>query len=167
MKRGQHQIRWQFNCLAHNPLKPVQFNLDNGDFEKNMRIESIDVMFMSVDRVTNNKDIGSDAHFVCLSTTEAGATPINQETVNNRPYANRGCDRENIGWGLMDNHGAQTILDPHNIVVGDLWLNAWSIGAAKDPEDLQQDIFVLITMTQVEQSGNEALLEMVRESNQD
>lgn len=164
MKKGKHQIRWQFNSLTHDVTKPVQFNLDNGDFETNMRIESIEIMFMSVDRTTNNQNLSNDAHFVALATTERGATPISSTSVNNRPYANRGCDRSAIGWGLATDDFAQTILDPHNIVSGDLWLNAWAIGPAKDPSELQQDIFVLITMEQVKQTGSEALLGMVRDS---
>ena len=164
MKNGKHQIRWQFNCLTHDVTKPVQFNLDNGDFEKNMRIESIEVMFMSTDRTTNNVDISNTVHFVALATTERGATPISSTSVNNRPYANRGCDRSAIAWGLMDDEVHHTILDPHNIVSGDLWLNAWTLGSAKDPSELKQDIFVLITMSQVTQTGNEALLGMVRDA---
>ena len=76
----------------------------------------------------------------------------------------RVCDRRCIAWAQMDDSMQNTILDPHNIVADDLWLNAWAFGSAHDPTMLDQDIGVLITLSEVRQSGNEALLTQVRDS---
>ena len=165
MKQGKHQLRWQFNCLVHDPMKPVRFTLDNGDYDKNFVIESFEVLFCSMDRTTNNTSISGDVQMVVLGLTERGCIPHNQETVNNRPYAMRVADRRQIGWAMMDDHApmGNVILDPHNIVGQDLWLNAWGYDAAKEPVPLQQDIGVLITLNLVKQSGSRALLQAVRD----
>jgi len=164
MKQGKHQLRWQFNSEAHSPLRPVQFNLDNGDYTRNFVIESFEIIWGSMDKGTNNTDISNNTHQVVLALTEEGAMPLATETVNNRPFAIRVADRRQVAWGQMDNSIVNTILDPHNIVGEDLWLNAWAFGSAHTPAEIDQDIGVLITLSEVKQSGNRALLGTVRDS---
>lgn len=166
MMRGRHQLRWQFNSETYEG-QPIKFNLNNADFDRNFRVDSIEVIFCSMDKTTNNTDLSSKVHQVVLATSESGATPTNVETVNNRPYAMRVTDRRQIGWAQMSDEGIHTILDPHNIIVEDLWLCAWAWGSAHNPDMLQQDIGVLITLTEVTQSGNEALLTWARDANLD
>ena len=164
MKQGKHQLRWQFNSEAHDPERPVQFNLDNGDYTRNFVIESFEIIWASMDKGTNNTDISNNTHQIVLALTEEGAMPINTETVNSRPFAMRVADRRQVAWGQMDNNIVNTILDPHNIVGEDLWLNAWAFGSAHTPAEIDQDIGVLITLTEVKQSGNRALLGTVRDA---
>ena len=165
MKRGKHQLRWQFNSVTHIFNRPIKFQLDNGDYDRNFRVESFEIIWCSMDKGTNNTSISGDTHQVVLATTEQGATPLNTASVNNRPYAMRVADRRQIAWGQMDDSIVNTILDPHNIVASDLWLNAWAFDSAHAPIGLEQDIGVLITLTEVKQSGSEALLGTVRDSN--
>lgn len=164
MKQGKHQLRWQFNSETYTGT-PIKFSLDNGDYDRNFKVESIEVIFCSMDKGTNNTDISSKIHQVVLATSEAGAQPNNVETVNNRPYAMRVTDRRQIGWAQMNDDYIHTMLDPHNIIAQDLWLCAWAWGSAHNPDGLQQDIGVLITLTEVKQSGNEALLTWTRDAN--
>ena len=164
MKCGKHQLRIGFNCLNHNPTKPQKFTLDNGDFDSNMRIESVEWIMGSTDKEGNNIDFSNYVHFGVVALTEQGATPINQGTSSNKPYSLRITDRRQIAWMTFeDTTGLTQVLDPHNIVGGDLWVNAYCLGAAKDPTELGQDVMCLITMSQVKQSGNEALLMHVRD----
>lgn len=163
MRKGKHQIRMQWNCTDHLWTNPIRINLDNGDYTKNMKITSMEIMYMSTDRDTNNRDLSGQAHFVVIALTEAGAIPHSTETINNREYALRGVDRNQIGWGTLEQGFNKTILDPHNIVSGDLWLNAWTLSSAKAPAELEADVFLLITMEQVTQSGAEGLLSAVRD----
>jgi len=165
MKQGRHQLRWQFNCLTHNPSTPIRFQLDNGDYDRNFRIDSFEVIFSCMDRTTNAQNISGQTHQVVLATSEQGATPISTESVNNRAYSMRVADRRQLAWAQMDDQMNNTILDPHNIVASDLWLNAWCFSPAHGLDDLQQDIGVLITLTEVKQSGAEGLLSTIRDSN--
>lgn len=163
MKCGRHQIRMQWNCLTHTPDNPTRIALDNGDFETNMRIESMQILPMSTDRDTNNRDFSGGSTFVVVALTSDGAQPLDLPSVNARPYALRGCDRRQIGWGTIESNDVNTILDPHNIVSGDLWVNAWTLSSGKEPAALEEDVFLLITMEQVKQTGSEALLSAVRD----
>ena len=118
----------------------------------------------NVDNGTNNTNFSNQACFLTVGLTEQGATAINQGTSSNRAYSLRITDRRQIAWGVFEEGmGSEVIMDPWNIVSGDLYVNAWSIGTGKDLEDLAQDMMVLITMTEVRQSGNEALLTAVRD----
>jgi len=164
MKQGKHQLRWQFSAQAHSPLRPVQFNLDNGDYERNFVIDSFEIIWCCMDKGTNNTDISSKTHQIVLALTEDGAMPLSTETVNNSPFAMRVADRRQVAWGQMDDNDRNTILDPHNIVGEDLWLNAWAFDTAHTPDNIDQDIGVLITLSEVKQSGNRALLGTVRDA---
>lgn len=166
MIRGKHQLRWQFNSSTYQG-EPVRFNLDNGDYDRNFVVESIEVIWCSMDKTTNNTDISEKTHQVVLATSEAGAQPTNTETVNNRPYAMRVTDRRQIGWAQMNADMVNTMLDPHNIITQDLWLCAWAWGSAHDPDTLDQDIGILITLNEVRQSGNQALLTWTRDAGSD
>lgn len=166
MKQGQHQLRWQFNSETYTNT-PIKFTLNNGDYNRNFRVDSFEVIFCSMDKGTNNTSLSGNLHQVVLATSEAGAQPTNTERVNNRPFAMRVTDRRQIAWGQMDADYQVTILDPHNIVAQDLWLCAWAWGSAHDPTMLYQDIGVLITLSEVKQSGNEALLTWSRDANAD
>jgi len=163
MKQGKHQLRWQF-CAQSFTGTPVRFTLNNGNYDRNFRIESFEVIFCNMDKTTNNTSISGKTHQVVLATTESGAQPINVESTNASSYAMRVTDRRQIAWAQMDDSMVNTILDPHNIVADDLWLNAWAFGSAHDPDMLDQDIGVLITLTEEKQSGNEALLTQVRDT---
>ncbi|GAI59420.1 unnamed protein product, partial [marine sediment metagenome] len=111
MKQGRHQLRWQFNSLTHNPTQPIRFSLDNGDYATNFKIESFEIIWSCMDRTTNNQNLSGDTHQVVLALTEAGASPLNIESVNNRPYAMRVADRRQIAWGQMNSNMVNTILD--------------------------------------------------------
>lgn len=163
MIQGKHQLRWQFNSASHTGLTPIRFSLDNGDYDRNFVIESFEIIYGSMDKGTNNTDLSNNVHNVVLALTEQGAMPLATSSVNNRPYAIRMCDRRQIAWGMMNDDQIHTILDPHNIVGGDLWLNAWRYGSAHDADPIDQDIGVLITLNEVKQSGSRALLQAVRD----
>jgi hypothetical protein len=166
MKKGQHQVRWQFNCFTHLYTKPVRFHLDNGDYDTNFVIDSMEVIFCRADKTTNNTSISNKTHQVVLSLTENGAIPqvaAGGANVNFSNYSMRVTDRRQIAWAQMDDEVHHVILDPHNIVGQDLWLNAWAYDSAHEPTLLDQDIGVLITMSSTKQSGSRALLQSVRD----
>ena len=165
MRRGVHQLRGGFNSLIHDGLTPLHYNLDNGNYRENMRIDSVEIMPTSVDSVTNNRSISGVSVFFVISTTEPGAIPHSASSSHARPYGLRITDSDCIGWGFIEaNQPPVVILDPFNLISEDLYVNAWSVDSAKSPVGNIEDIGFLITMTQDKQSGDEGLLAAVREA---
>ena len=75
MQRGRHTIRSGFT-ETHNAMAPRKYSLDNGDFEKNMKISSLDLMFAETDDAGSNQDrVAAGAIFFVIATSEAGAIP--------------------------------------------------------------------------------------------
>ena len=58
----------------------------------------------------------------------------------------------------------QIILDSDVIIPGDLYVNAWSTGSGGSLDILANSIGFIIKMRQVKNTGNQALLYQVRET---
>lgn len=166
MKRGCHQITGSFS-EAHSPLSPRKYILDNGDYELNMMIESVEII------PTNNQatqpDIGNQSLFFVVATSEAGAIPVNTFTLGETTaYSMRMNDSRQIAWGFIcTGNNIETILTPDRIIPGDIYVNAWSVAADGSLGQLTFEVGYLITMKQVKNTGAQGLLEAVVEYSQE
>lgn len=169
MQNGVHTIRSGWTS-ALNPTAPRRYNLDNGDFEVNMKVTSLEVFPIGNDQTGGNNDkFGTDTVFFVLATSEAGATPTTSSasageygpTLNLRP-----SDSSQIGWGIISPaYGyVETFLDPMHIIPEDLYVCAYSISTAGSVAQVFHNIGFMIHMEQVKSSGDEALLYQVKQS---
>ena len=164
MLRGIHTIRSGFST-SHNPTVPRQYNLDNGNYEVNMRILSIDIM-AGID--PGQLDMGNHRIMFVLATDAAGATPtaLTGPSEEEEAYQFRFNDDRQIGWGTISaNYGTELILDPGHIIPEDLYINAWQLGTGGSPELLECPISFIITMASTKNTGAEALLYQVKNIN--
>lgn len=171
MLRGRHTIRSGFTD-THLATVPRKYSLDNGDFEKNMKIESLDLMFATTETSGGNQDrVAAGAIFFVIATSEAGAIPTATTSSPDEYDAQlslRFSDSRQIAWGLLQGSGGlhlpQIIIDPDHIIPNDIYVNAWSISSGGSFANLHNPIAFMIKMNQVTSSGNEALLYQVKES---
>lgn len=171
MQKGRHTIRSGFTD-THFATSPRKYSLDNGDFEKNMKIESLDLMFATTETSGGNQDrVAAGAVFFVIATSEAGAIPTT-DTISPDEYdaqlSLRFSDNRQIAWGILQGSGGlfqpQVIIDPDHIIPGDIYVNAWSISTGGSFANLHNPIAFMIKMNQIKSSGNEALLYQVKES---
>tara|TARA_Y100001963_G_scaffold145210_1_gene218494 strand:+ start:80 stop:604 length:525 start_codon:yes stop_codon:yes gene_type:complete len=171
MRKGLHTIRSGFTDL-HNPTVPREYNLDNGDFEKNMKIRSVEIMFATTATSGGNQDrVAAGAVLFTVATSSAGAVPTSS-TASPSEYdaqlSHRFSDSRQICWGILQGSGGlfqpQIIIDPDHIIPGDLYVNAWSISSGGSIEPIANPIGFVIKMEQVTSTGNEALLYQVKET---
>ena len=169
MRNGRHTIRSGWTDSL-NPTAPRRYSLDNGNFELNMKVTSLEV-FPIGNQTTggNQNDFGQDTTFFILATTASGATPTATTsspdeygpTLNLRP-----SDSAQIGWGIISpgDGYVETFLDPMNIIPEDLYVCAYSIGTGGSISPVFHNIGFMIHMEQVKSSGDEALLYQVKQS---
>lgn len=171
MRKGLHTIRSGFTD-QDNPTVAREYNLDNGDFEKNMKIRSVEIMFATTATSGGNQDrVAAGAVLFTVSTTALGAVPTSS-TASPLEYdaqlSHRFSDSRQICWGILQGSGGifqpQIIIDPDHIIPGDLYVNAWSISTGGSIEPVANPIGFVIKMEQVTSTGNEALLYQVKET---
>ena len=166
MKEGIHTIRSGFNDL-HNPANPRRYLLDNGDYDSNMKITSLQLIPNSGALTTNNHDVDTSAivYFV-IATSSAGATPSPSPQAGTEyiDYGLRLNDSAQVGWGWISNEAQFVILDPGHIIPQDLYVNAYCLGDAGTPETLAKGISFLMTLKHIKSSGSEALLYQIKET---
>ena len=169
MRKGLHTIRSGWTSTL-NPSAPRRYSLDNGDFEVNMKITSIEI-FPIGNQTTggNQNDFGQDTVFFVLATSQAGATPT-ATTVSPEEYGStynlRPSESTQIGWGIMapgDGY-VETFLDPLHIIPEDLYVCAWSISSAGSINPPFHNLGFIINMMQVKSTGSEALLYQIKEA---
>lgn len=165
MRRGIHTIRSGFSTDWPSTA-PREYNMDNGDYERNMRIIGLELI-TGVD--PGQLDMGNSKILFVIATTEQGATPI--ATVGNNLYQNqyqfRFDDSSQIAWGIVEPHGGtgiHTIVDPGHIIPEDIYVNAWTLTTGANPNPLLCPLSYLITMAAVENTGAEALLYQIKQN---
>jgi hypothetical protein len=168
MKNGIHTIRSGITS-ANNPTVPRRYSLDNGDFELNMKITSVDLFPIGNDRTGGSQDDWANTTiWFVLATSEAGATPYSSSTSPDE-YGDvwnlRPSDSSQIGWGMIGGNGplAKVFLDPQHIIPEDLYVNAWSISTAGSIAAVFQNVGFVIRMEQVKNTGTEGLLYQMKE----
>jgi hypothetical protein len=159
MRSGYHFIADGFSQYnAHNPSNPRFIQTDNMDFEKNMEITSVELMYTAAE--TGNADVSNDSIFFVLARSEEGATPRSASDTFNPQYGLRMNDPDIIAWGFMEpNQPPQVILSPHRLVPTDMWVNAWSLSNAAALITVQNSIGYAINMRMRDLSGTEGLLQ--------
>jgi len=170
MEKGIHTIRSGFTEL-HNPSAPRRYSLDNGNYETNMQIMSVELMYAENDDAGGNQDrLNASTVFFTIATSAAGATPTastESPTEYGSQFSHRFNDSRQLCWGTMVASGGETInvvLDDDNIIPGDLYVNAWSTSTGGSLDSVANAIGFIIKMKQVKSSGNKALLYRVRET---
>ena len=169
MRKGLHTIRsgWTSDM---NPSSPRRYSLNNGEFEVNMKVTSLEIFPIGNDQTAANNDkFGSDTVFFVLATSQAGATPT-ATTLSPDEYGAtfnlRPSDSAQIGWGIISpgDGYVETFLDEGNILPEDLYVCAWSISTAGSLASVFHNIGYIINMKQVKNTGSEALLYQIKES---
>ena len=165
MHRGIHTIKSGFSTdwdqFASNPRR---YGMDNGDFEVNMRILDIQLM-TGVD--PGQLDMGNSTIFFVVSTTAEGAIPTDGTSLEHQAYQHRFDDHDQIAWGNVEaQFGPNTIIDPGHVIPGDIYVNAWMIATGGGPVQLTSPLSYIITMAQVENTGDEGLLYSVKQAGQ-
>lgn len=169
MRNGVHTIRSGFT-EEHNPTAPRKYSLDNGNYDVNMQIESIELIYSENTDTGGNQDkIDGATVFFTVATSAAGATPIastDSPLEFGANYALRLSDSRQIAWGTLAGNPdlRQVILDDENIIPNDLYVNAWSLSSGGSIVPVANAIGYIIKMRQVKSTGNKALLYQVRES---
>jgi len=169
MRRGVHTIRSGITNVE-NPAAARRYSLDNGNFEVNMKVTSLEVFPIGNDTTGSNNDkFGNDTTFFILSTSEAGAIPTltTQSPAEFGPVLNlRPSDSAQIGWGILSPaYGyVETFLDPDHIIPEDLYVNAYSITTGGSIAAVFHNVGFIIRMQQVKNTGTEALLQQIKES---
>ena len=167
MEKGIHTIR---SGWTENSGFTRKYSLDNGDYKKNMKITDVQLIYTeNDDGGANSNKINGDTIFFCIATSEAGATPT-ASTASPEEYGSqfalRLSDSRQIAWGVMGGSPTfrQVILDPDNIIPGDLYISAWSISSGGSINPVANTFGFMIKMKQVTSSGDKALLYRVRET---
>lgn len=167
MIRGIHTIRGQFDD-GDSPAAARQYNLDNGQFDLNMKITQVELIPTFNDHTGSAmNDPSSDTMFFVISTSESGAIPaVTTPGMSGTDFGLRLNDGAQIAWGYVSaGYGYQkVVLDPNHIIPSDLYVNAWSINSSGAITTLSQDLGFMIVMKQVKSSGDEALLYQIKES---
>lgn len=169
MEKGIHTIRSGFTEL-HNPSAPRKYSLDNGNYTSNMKIISVELMYAENDDAGSNQDkINGSTVFFTIATSAQGATPFattDSPTEYGSQFAHRFSDSRQLCWGTLGGNPdlQNVILDPDNIIPGDLYVNAWSTSTGGSLDSVANAIGFIIKMKQVKSSGDKALLYRVRES---
>ena len=163
MKKGLHCIRGGFT-EDHVPSDPHRFNLDNGDFETNMKITSL--RLINTGCQNGSLDPGNAEIFVQVGISAAGAIPVSTNVPGiTDPFGLDLTNTSAIAWGTWGHQdGWNIILDPDHIVPEDLYINAWTITTGGGLAVLNSPIGYHIQMKQVKSSGTEALLQVVKQS---
>jgi hypothetical protein len=168
MKNGIHTIRSGFTD-EHNPTVPRRYSLDNANFELNMMIDSVEIMYQTTVTTGGNQDrVSNSAILFTIATSSVGAVPTST-TASPEEYdaqlAHRFSDSRQICWGMLeDDFNQQIVLDSEVIIPGDLYVNAWSISTGGSIAPVANPISFMIKMRQVKNTGNQALLYQVRET---
>ena len=165
MHRGIHTIKSGFSTDWDTFASAGRrYGMDNGDYEVNMRILSVDLM-TGVD--PGQTDMGNSSIFFVVATTPEGAIPTLGTSLEHQSYQHRFDDHDCIAWGNVDHQfGPNTIVDPGHIIPGDIYVNAWMIDSGGSPTQLTSPISYIITMAQVENTGAEGLLYQVKQAGQ-
>jgi hypothetical protein len=170
MKCGIHTIRSGWTSSV-NPSTARIYNLDNGDFESNMKITDFEVFPIGGD-VNNRDHVGSEAVYVTIGTSEAGVIP-SASTASPQEYGDvlnlRPSDSRQIAWGILSPaYGyVYTLVDPDHIIPGDLYVNAFSVSTGGSISQVAYNVGFMIRMENVKSTGSEALLYQVKESTLD
>jgi hypothetical protein len=171
MEKGIHTIRSGIT-EEDNPAAPRKYSLDNGDYQTNMKIMSVELMYAENDDsgAGNSDRFNASTVFFTIATSAAGATPFastDSPEEYGAQFAHRFSDSRQICWGTMTASGGTTInviLDSDNIIPGDLYVNAWSTTSGGSLTQVANSIGFVIKMKQVKSSGDKALLYRVRET---
>lgn len=159
MRSGCHFIADGFTPSGwSNPSQPRFIQTDNMDFQKNMQIDSVELIYTAPE--IGSKDASNDIVFFVLSRTLEGATPQAGFSVSNSSYGLRMNDPDIIAWGLLDpSMGPQVILSPHRLVPTNMWVNCWSLSNAHSLTPPANAIGYAINMEMIDQSGTAGLLQ--------
>lgn len=165
MHRGIHTIKSGFSTDWDGfGSEPRRYGMDNGDFEVNMRILSLELM-VGVD--PGQIDMGNSSIFFVVSTTKQGAIPIDGTSMEHQAFQYRFDDHDQIAWGSVSAQwGETTIVDPGHIIPGDIFVNAWMVDTGGGLTAFTCPVSYIITMAQTENTGAEGLLYQVKQTSQ-
>lgn len=161
MKNGVHTIRSGITS-QDNPSAARRYSLDNGNFDLNMKIESLDIFPISTNPA-DREDLATTAVFFTIATSAAGAIPT-ASTSSPEEYGAvlnlRPSDSRQIAWGVMSPaYGyVHAVVDPDHIIPEDIYVNAWSISSGGSINPVPYGVGFLIRMRQIKSSGTEGLL---------
>lgn len=164
MRKGIHTIRDGF-VANHNPTIPRRYTLDNGNYEENMRVDSVEIIWTKGRYTSPLDNLSGKPIFFVLATNELSAIPNNLTSDSYDAFALRMDDSGIIAFGVLDGVGINdVILDSDHIIPQDLYVNCWSVSSAGALDSIDNPLGFIVKMRQVKQSGAEALLAQVKET---
>jgi len=145
-------------------LPPERKQLWNGSFSKNWIIDDIQIVITSHNH--DEKMLSDDMVHLVIATRHNGALP--SFSISTQVQGPTVRDNRQVWWGSMDSGNFQTVLDPENLVVEDLYVNGWysdqQTGAIFA---LTQDIGYVITLREERTSLPRTILTLIKELAQD
>jgi len=173
MRNGVHVIRGGFSELydisGTTPDAPRRIPLQNGDFERNFRIASLELMPASTDRTGGNQqDMDSDTVFFQMSVTPEGCLPIGGTTKDHDSNCLRFDDKQMIAWGAVNGYQNTFKMYLDDILIDDVYITAWSLTSAGTVrQGCHYGIGYRITFEEVKNSGAQGIVYAYREQQEE
>jgi hypothetical protein len=162
MRKGIHTIRTILRGVGSGAFAvpiPRRYTLDNGNWLKNMVVESVD--FFPVGTTATFERVDGLPTYMKLATTQEGASFTNVATHDLLNVA----DNRAFMWGSLESESGWLVnyIDPDHVLVSDLWMNVATVTAAGTVQVPDQDIGIIVKMKQVKSTPSEAILQLIKE----
>jgi len=169
MRNGKHVVRGGFSELydiaGTTPDLPRRIPLQNGSFENNFRIASLDLMPISTNRTGGNQnELDNNAVFFQMSVTPNGCLPTAGTTENHDSFCLRMDDPALIAWGVVSGSQNTFVQYLDDVLIDDVYITAWSLtNAGTIRQGCEYGIGYRITFEEVKNSGAQGIVFAYRE----
>ena len=164
MRQGELVVRGGFSELydiaGTTPDPPRRIPLNNGSFENNFRIRSLELMPASTDRAGGNQDdMSRQTVFFQMSVTPQGCLPIGGTTKDHDSNCLRFDDNQIIAWGAINGDEQVFKMYLNDILIDDVYITAWSLTTAGNVrQGCAYGIGYRITFEEVKNSGAQGIV---------
>lgn len=173
MRNGEYVVRGGFSELydigGGSPDLPRRIPLNNGSFEDNFRIKSLELMPASTDRAGGNQDdMSNQTVFFQMSVTPKGCLPIAGTTQDHDSFCLRFDDNQIIAWGAVNGHDETFKMYLDDVLIDDVYITAWSLTSAGNVrQGCAYGIGYRITFEKVKNSGAQGIVYAYREQQEE
>ena len=173
MRNGQYVVRGGFSetydISGTTPDLPRRIPLNNGSFENNFRIASLELMPASTNRTAGNQnELDNNAVFFQMSVTPQGCLPTPGTTQDHDSHCLRFDDNQIIAWGVVSGKENTFIIYLDDVLIDDVYITAWSLtNAGTIRSGCDYGIGYRITFEQVKNSGAQGIVYAYREQQEE
>lgn len=172
MRNGVYVVRGGFGELydisGTTPDLPRRIPLNNGNFEDNFRIASLELMPASTSRTGGSEDrLDSGAVFFQMSVTPDGCLPIAGSTLDHDSQCLRFDDNQIIAWGIVNGFYNTFHMYLDDVLIDDCYITAWSLTDAGTVKAVEAGIGYRITFEKVKNSGAQGIVYAYREQQEE